>query len=142
MFPGFTLDSPTRHRHLRHTSVLSLFFRGLATRKIGLRTSQAVCGLLTPNATLWNVVELVIRAIALGKCDLDLTQSSLLSGLSSNLLLVLSMAFRCVTSIPVVHASRAPPLTASVPPSCQTLSYFLALSVPSPFIFSAACCMG
>lgn len=64
---------------------------GLGTEQIALRTSQAVGGLL--NATLGNVVELIIAGIALGRCDLDLVQSSLLGGLLSNLLLVLGMAF-------------------------------------------------
>lgn len=64
---------------------------GLGTEQIALRTSQAVGGLL--NATLGNVVELIIAGIALGKCDLDLVQSSLLGGLLSNLLLVLGTAF-------------------------------------------------
>lgn len=70
---------------------------GLGTEQIALRTSQAVGGLL--NATLGNVVELIIAGIALGKCDLALVQSSLLGGLLSNMLLVLGMAFIGTSSI-------------------------------------------
>ena len=84
---------------------------GLGTEQIALRTSQAVGGLL--NATLGNVVELIIAGIALGKCDLDLVQSSLLGGLLSNLLLVLGMAFIGMLSILHPHTSCAPLLTAS-----------------------------
>lgn len=83
---------------------------GLGTEQIALRTSQAVGGLL--NATLGNVVELIIAGIALGKCDLDLVQSSLLGGLLSNLLLVLGMAFIGTSSAYGLHPSCAPPLTA------------------------------
>jgi len=84
---------------------------GLGTEQIAMRTSQAVGGLL--NATLGNVVELIIAGIALGKCDLDLVQSSLLGGLLSNLLLVLGMAFIGKSQISVLRES---PLTASVLP--------------------------
>ncbi|KAG2008625.1 calcium ion transporter [Coprinopsis cinerea AmutBmut pab1-1] len=64
---------------------------GLGTEQIALRTSQSVGGLL--NATLGNVVEMIIGAIALSKCELELVQSSLLGGQLSNLLLVLGCAF-------------------------------------------------
>jgi Ca2+:H+ antiporter len=74
---------------------------GLGTEQIALRTSQAVGGLL--NATLGNVVELIIAGIALGKCDLDLVQSSLLGGLLSNMLLVLGMAFIGTLSAFLLH---------------------------------------
>jgi Ca2+:H+ antiporter len=83
---------------------------GLGTEQIALRTSQAVGGLL--NATLGNVVELIIAGIALGKCDLALVQSSLLGGLLSNMLLVLGMAFIGMSS--VLHTCCAPPLIAFV----------------------------
>lgn len=56
---------------------------GLGTEQIALTTSQSVGGLL--NATLGNVVELIIGAVALSKCELDLVQSSLLGGQLSNL---------------------------------------------------------
>jgi len=87
---------------------------GLGTEQIALRTSQAVGGLL--NATLGNVVELIIAGIALGKCDLDLVQSSLLGGLLSNLLLVLGMAFIGMSSTPVLETSCASLLTPSLSP--------------------------
>ncbi|ESK84739.1 calcium ion transporter [Moniliophthora roreri MCA 2997] len=64
---------------------------GFGTEQIALRTSSSVGGLL--NATLGNVVEMIIAGIALKKCELGLVQSSLLGGLLSNLLLVLGMAF-------------------------------------------------
>ena len=70
---------------------------GLGTEQIALRTSQAIGRLL--NASLGNVVELIISGIALGKCDLNLVQNSLLGGLLSNLLLVLGMAFIGTLSI-------------------------------------------
>ncbi|RDB30085.1 Vacuolar calcium ion transporter [Hypsizygus marmoreus] len=64
---------------------------GLGTEQIALRTSQSFGGLL--NATLGNIVEMIIAGIALQRCELELVQSSLLGGLLSNLLLVLGMAF-------------------------------------------------
>ncbi|KAG5642864.1 hypothetical protein DXG03_002009 [Asterophora parasitica] len=64
---------------------------GFGTEQIALRTSQSVGGLL--NATLGNIVEMIIAGIALRRCELELVQSSLLGGLLSNLLLVLGMAF-------------------------------------------------
>ncbi|EEB91843.1 hypothetical protein MPER_09734 [Moniliophthora perniciosa FA553] len=64
---------------------------GLGTEQIALRTSSSVGGLM--NATLGNVVEMIIAGIALNQCELELVQSSLLGGLLSNLLLVLGMAF-------------------------------------------------
>ncbi|RXW19109.1 hypothetical protein EST38_g6746 [Candolleomyces aberdarensis] len=64
---------------------------GLGTEQIALRTSQSVGGLL--NATLGNIIEMIIAGIALKQCELELVQSSLLGGLLSNLLLVLGCAF-------------------------------------------------
>lgn len=64
---------------------------GFGTEQIALRTSQSVGGLL--NATLGNIVEMIIAGIALQKCELEIVQSSLLGGLLSNMLLVLGMAF-------------------------------------------------
>ncbi|KAF9025790.1 calcium/proton exchanger [Hymenopellis radicata] len=64
---------------------------GFGTEQIALKTSMSVGGLL--NATLGNIVEMIIAGIALSKCELELVQSSLLGGLLSNLLLVLGMAF-------------------------------------------------
>ncbi|KAK7047485.1 hypothetical protein VNI00_006716 [Paramarasmius palmivorus] len=64
---------------------------GFGTEQIALRTNSSVGGLL--NATLGNIVEMIIAGIALKKCELGLVQSSLLGGLLSNLLLVLGMAF-------------------------------------------------
>lgn len=64
---------------------------GFGTEQIALKTSASVGGLL--NATLGNIVEMIIAGIALKQCELELVQSSLLGGLLSNLLLVLGMAF-------------------------------------------------
>ncbi|KAK0227352.1 Sodium/calcium exchanger protein-domain-containing protein [Armillaria nabsnona] len=64
---------------------------GYGTKQAAARTSASVGGLL--NATLGNVVEMIIDGVGLQKCDLELVQSSLLGGLLSNLLLVLGMAF-------------------------------------------------
>ncbi|KAK0227331.1 Sodium/calcium exchanger protein-domain-containing protein [Armillaria nabsnona] len=64
---------------------------GYGTEQAAVRTSASVGGLL--NATLGNVVEIIISGVGLQKCDLELVQSSLLCGLLSNLLLVLGMAF-------------------------------------------------
>ncbi|PBK65123.1 hypothetical protein ARMSODRAFT_1006753 [Armillaria solidipes] len=64
---------------------------GFGTEQAAARTSASVGGLL--NATLGNVVEMIIGGVGLQKCALELVQSSLLGGLLSNLLLVLGMAF-------------------------------------------------
>ncbi|KAJ3569226.1 hypothetical protein NP233_g5193 [Leucocoprinus birnbaumii] len=64
---------------------------GFGTEQIALKTSASVGGLL--NASLGNIVELIIAGVALKDCELELVQSSLLGGLLSNLLLVLGMAF-------------------------------------------------
>ncbi|KAF9642885.1 hypothetical protein BDM02DRAFT_3264312 [Thelephora ganbajun] len=54
-------------------------FLALGTEQIALRTSQAVGGL--SNASLGNIVKLIIAGTALGGCDLDLVQGSLLGSL-------------------------------------------------------------
>lgn len=59
---------------------------GFGTEQIAIRTSSAVAAFL--NASLGNLVELLIAGIALSRCELALVQSSLLGGLLSNLLLV------------------------------------------------------
>ena len=124
---------------------------GLGTEQIALRTSQAVGGLL--NATLGNVVELIIAGIALGRCDLALVQSSLLGGLLSNMLLVLGMAFIGTSSIlsyphPVHPNSQPPslavggfrfrsqefqPMAAQLNSSLMTVSV-IALVIPAAFV--------
>ncbi|KAJ6476910.1 calcium proton exchanger [Mycena sanguinolenta] len=62
-----------------------------ATDELSLRVGQALAGLI--NATLGNVVELIVAIIALKKCELGIVQSSLLGSVLSNLLLVLGMCF-------------------------------------------------
>ncbi|KAJ7205329.1 Sodium/calcium exchanger protein-domain-containing protein [Mycena haematopus] len=62
-----------------------------ATDELSLRVGQALAGLI--NATLGNVVELIVAIIALKKCELGIVQSSLIGSVLSNLLLVLGMCF-------------------------------------------------
>ncbi|KAL0959263.1 hypothetical protein HGRIS_014533 [Hohenbuehelia grisea] len=101
---------------------------GFGTEQIALRTSQSVGGLL--NATLGNVLEMIIAGIALKKCELELVQSSLLGGLLSNLLLVLGMAF-------IVGGYRFPqqefqPMVAQLNSSLMVVAV-IALIVPAAF---------
>ncbi|TIA69249.1 hypothetical protein E3P91_03710 [Wallemia ichthyophaga] len=62
-----------------------------ATEEVALRTSVPLGGLL--NATLGNLVEIIIAILALVRCEISIVQSSLLGGLLSNILLVLGMSF-------------------------------------------------
>ncbi|TCD68105.1 hypothetical protein EIP91_011558 [Steccherinum ochraceum] len=101
---------------------------GLGTEQIAVRTSQAVGGLL--NATLGNIVEMIIAGIALKKCDLSLVQSSLLGGLLSNLLLVLGMAF--LVGGFRFHQQEFQPIAAQLNSSLMTVSV-ISLLVPSAF---------
>ncbi|KAF8650672.1 hypothetical protein AX16_005129 [Volvariella volvacea WC 439] len=88
----FTHQSPTLIFVFSALGIIPLAaLLGLGTEQVALRTSQSVGGLL--NATLGNVIEMIISGIALRQCELELIQSSLLGGLLSNLLLVLGMAF-------------------------------------------------
>jgi Ca2+:H+ antiporter len=88
----WTHQSPTLTFVFSCLSIIPLAaLLGLGTEQIALRTSQSVGGLL--NATLGNIVEMIIAGIALKKCELEFVQSSLLGGLLSNLLLVLGCAF-------------------------------------------------
>lgn len=64
---------------------------GFGTEELSLRVGQTIGGLL--NATLGNVVELIVAILALVKCELQIVQSSLLGSILSNLLLVLGMCF-------------------------------------------------
>ncbi|GAA94196.1 uncharacterized protein L969DRAFT_72783 [Mixia osmundae IAM 14324] len=64
---------------------------GFATEEMGLRLGQTLAGLL--NATLGNLVELLIAILALIKCELRLVQASLIGSIISNLLLVLGCCF-------------------------------------------------
>jgi Ca2+:H+ antiporter len=64
---------------------------GFATEELSLRVGQTLAGLL--NATMGNVPELLLSAIALSKCELRIVQSSLIGSILSNLLLVLGMCF-------------------------------------------------
>ncbi|KAG1888365.1 calcium proton exchanger [Suillus subluteus] len=62
-----------------------------ATDELSLRVGQTLAGLL--NATLGNVVELIVSIIALAKCQLTIVQSSLVGSILSDILLVLGMCF-------------------------------------------------
>ena len=64
---------------------------GFATEEISMRLGETLGGLV--NATLGNVVELIVAIIALIKCEIDVVQSSLVGSMLSNLLLVLGMCF-------------------------------------------------
>ncbi|TFK64541.1 calcium/proton exchanger [Pluteus cervinus] len=101
---------------------------GLGTEQIALRTSQSVGGLL--NATLGNVVEMIISGIALQHCDLELVQSSLLGGLLSNLLLVLGMAF--IVGGFRYHQQEFQPMVAQLNSSLMIVSV-ISLMVPTAF---------
>lgn len=64
---------------------------GFATEEISMRVGQTIGGLI--NATLGNVVELIVAIIALVKCEIAVVQSSLIGSILSNLLLVLGCCF-------------------------------------------------
>lgn len=64
---------------------------GFSTEEVALRVGQTLGGLI--NATLGNAVELIVAIIALIKCEIAVTQSSLIGSILSNLLLVLGMCF-------------------------------------------------
>ncbi|KAF8880651.1 Sodium/calcium exchanger protein-domain-containing protein [Infundibulicybe gibba] len=103
---------------------------GLGTEQIALRTSQSVGGLL--NATLGNIVEMIIAGIALKHCELELVQSSLLGGLLSNLLLVLGMAF--IVGGFRFHQQEFQPMVAQLNSSLMIVSV-ISLIVPVAFLF-------
>ncbi|KAI0049769.1 hypothetical protein FA95DRAFT_1556468 [Auriscalpium vulgare] len=63
----------------------------LSTRELAVRIGGSRTGLL--NASLSNIVEVVIATTALRKCQLRIVQSSLVGSMLSKLLLVLGMCF-------------------------------------------------
>ncbi|KAJ7053376.1 Calcium/proton exchanger [Mycena amicta] len=94
---AFALHFATPHQY---AAIFSTCFIGIiplahllsfATEEVSLRVGQALAGLI--NATLGNVVELIVAVIALTHCELDLVQSSLIGSILGNLLLVLGMCF-------------------------------------------------
>jgi Ca2+:H+ antiporter len=88
----FTHQSPTLVFIFSGLGIVPLAaLLGFGTEQIALRTSQSVGGLL--NASLGNLIEMIIAGIALKQCELEVVQSALLGGLLSNLLLVLGCAF-------------------------------------------------
>jgi len=62
-----------------------------ATDEMSNHVGQTIAGIM--NATFGNVVELIVAIIAIIKCELQITQSSLAGSIMSNLLLVLGMSF-------------------------------------------------
>ncbi|KAL1747198.1 Sodium/calcium exchanger protein-domain-containing protein [Schizophyllum fasciatum] len=101
---------------------------GFGTEQVAHRTSSTVGGLL--NATLGNVVEMIIAGIALGECNLELVQSSLLGGLLSNMLLVLGMAF--IVGGYRFHSQEFQPMVAQLNSSLMTVSV-ISLIIPAAF---------
>ncbi|KAF7324135.1 Calcium/proton exchanger [Mycena kentingensis (nom. inval.)] len=61
------------------------------TEELSRRVGDALAGLI--NASLGNVVELIVAILALIKCELEIVQSSLIGSILGNLLLVLGMCF-------------------------------------------------
>ncbi|KAJ7066977.1 hypothetical protein C8F01DRAFT_1218182 [Mycena amicta] len=74
-------------------SVLSLIplvkFHDIATRELAIRIGGSKAGLV--NATLSNIIEIVVAISALRKCELRVVQSSLIGSMLSKLLLVLGL---------------------------------------------------
>ncbi|KAL1727950.1 Sodium/calcium exchanger protein-domain-containing protein [Schizophyllum commune] len=101
---------------------------GFGTEQVAHRTSSTVGGLL--NATLGNVVEMIIAGIALSECKLELVQSSLLGGLLSNMLLVLGMAF--IVGGFRFHSQEFQPMVAQLNSSLMTVSV-ISLIIPAAF---------
>ncbi|SPO26200.1 related to VCX1 - Vacuolar Ca++/H+ exchanger [Ustilago trichophora] len=62
-----------------------------ATEELSLRVGETIGGLI--NASLGNAVELIVAIVSLFKCELIITQTSLLGSILSNLLLVLGTCF-------------------------------------------------
>ncbi|EIW70946.1 hypothetical protein TREMEDRAFT_28850 [Tremella mesenterica DSM 1558] len=104
---------------------------GFATEEAALRLGQTLGGLL--NATLGNVVELIVAILALVKCELAVVQSSLVGSILSNLLLVLGMCFFAggVRFSEQVIKGTAAQLNASL-----LLIAVIAVLIPSAFHFS------
>ncbi|KAJ9118398.1 hypothetical protein QFC24_006227 [Naganishia onofrii] len=104
---------------------------GYTTEQLTLYTSQTIGGLL--NATLGNVVELIVGIIALIKCELQVVQSSLIGSILSNLLLVCGMCFLLGGTR---YAEQAFMATASQLNSSLLLFSVIAVLIPSAFHFS------
>ncbi|KAG7098018.1 hypothetical protein E1B28_005323 [Marasmius oreades] len=63
---------------------------GYYTEQLSLHSGEKVAALL--NASLGNAVELIVAIIALTKCELEVTQASLIGSVVSNILLVTGIA--------------------------------------------------
>lgn len=104
---------------------------GFATEEASLRLGQTLGGLL--NATLGNVVELIVAILALVKCELAVVQSSLVGSILSNLLLVLGM---CFFAGGVRFAEQTIKSTAAQLNASLLLIAVIAVLIPSAFHFS------
>ncbi|KAJ7806833.1 Calcium/proton exchanger [Mycena leptocephala] len=88
---------PNQHAAIFFTGFVAIIplakLLAFATDELSLRVGQALAGLI--NATLGNIVELIVAIVALRQCELEIVQSSLIGSILSNLLLVLGMCFFC-----------------------------------------------
>ncbi|KAF8965371.1 Sodium/calcium exchanger protein-domain-containing protein [Flammula alnicola] len=101
---------------------------GLGTEQLALSTSQNVGGLL--NASLGNLLEMIISGIALKQCELEVVQSTLLGGLLSNLLLVLGCSF--IVGGFKFHQQQFQPMVAQLNSSLMIVSV-ISLMIPAAF---------
>lgn len=94
---AWTIDALSKKSHtiVFTFCILSMIplvkLHGLAIRELAIRLGGSKAGLL--NASLSNIVEMVIAATALRKCELRVVQSSLIGSMLSKLLMVLGMCF-------------------------------------------------
>ncbi|KAJ3510461.1 hypothetical protein NLJ89_g4659 [Agrocybe chaxingu] len=125
----FTHQSPTLIFVFSGLGIVPLAaLLGLGTEQIALRTSQSIGGLL--NASLGNLIEMIISGIALKQCELEVVQSALLGSLLSNLLLVLGCAF--VVGGFRFHQQQFQPMVAQLNSSLLIVSV-ISLAIPAAF---------
>lgn len=104
---------------------------GFATEEAALRLGQTLGGLL--NATLGNVVELLVAILALVKCELAVVQSSLVGSILSNLLLVLGC---CFFAGGIRYSEQSMKSTAAQLNMSLLLVSVIAVLIPSAFHFA------
>lgn len=104
---------------------------GFATEEASLRLGQTLGGLL--NATLGNVVELLVAILALIKCELAVVQSSLVGSILSNLLLVLGC---CFFAGGIRYSEQSMKSTAGQLNMSLLLISVIAVLIPSAFHFA------
>ncbi|KDR70211.1 hypothetical protein GALMADRAFT_76464 [Galerina marginata CBS 339.88] len=125
----FTHQSPTLIFIFSCLGIIPLAaLLGLGTEQVALKTNQSVGGLL--NATLGNLIEMIISGIALKQCELEVVQSTLLGGLLSNLLLILGCAF--VVGGFRFHQQQFQPMVAQLNSSLLIVSV-ISLTIPAAF---------